>query len=108
MQVRLVDSLWNHVFFTLSLLLLLTLFLCGIHKRVVAPSMYQTLPNPNPISPGSRFLCRIASRCRAALSDFNMSCDDVDLFNSKCRLSSSSMGDLQSGKLILKPRPSSP
>lgn len=44
-----------------------TLFLFGIHKRVMAPSI-------------------IASRTRIVLSDFNMSCDET-------------------GKLILKPRP---
>ena len=70
MEVRFVESLYNHSFFSASLLLLLALFLAGIHKRVVAPSI-------------------IASRCRATLADFNMSCDD-------------------SGRLILKPRPSSP
>ncbi|KAJ8878019.1 hypothetical protein PR048_022482 [Dryococelus australis] len=43
------------------------LFTLGIHKRVIAPSI-------------------IASRARAVLGDFNMSCDDT-------------------GKLILKPRP---
>ncbi|KAK2162237.1 hypothetical protein LSH36_101g02028 [Paralvinella palmiformis] len=66
-QVSFMQSLWNHPFFTLSCVMLVFLFLCGIHKRVVAPSI-------------------ISSRCRQVLSDYNMSCDDT-------------------GKLILKPRP---
>ncbi|KAK6645535.1 Nuclear envelope phosphatase-regulatory subunit 1 [Polyplax serrata] len=61
------QSLWTHLFFTISSSLLVTLFLFGVHKRVMAPSI-------------------IASRTRAVLSDFNMSCDET-------------------GKLILKPRP---
>lgn len=44
------------------------LFLTGIHKRVVAPSI-------------------ITQRTRVVLADFNMSCDET-------------------GKLILRPRPS--
>lgn len=67
-KVSLSTSLWNHPFFTISCIVLLMLFLCGIHKRVVAPSI-------------------LASRSRQVLADFNMSCDDT-------------------GKLILKPRPS--
>ena len=39
-QVSFTQSLWNHPFFTLSCVMLVFLFLCGIHKRVVAPSMY--------------------------------------------------------------------
>ncbi|KAH3774347.1 nuclear envelope phosphatase-regulatory subunit 1-like [Dreissena polymorpha] len=66
-KVPFTQSLFNHPFFTLTCLSLVMLFLCGIHKRVVAPSI-------------------IASRCRQVLSDYNMSCDDT-------------------GKLILKPRP---
>lgn len=61
------QSLWSHLFFTISSTILVILFLFGIHKRVMAPSI-------------------IASRTRAVLSDFNMSCDET-------------------GKLILKPRP---
>ncbi len=34
------SSLWNHPFFTISCILLLLLFISGIHKRVIAPSMY--------------------------------------------------------------------
>ncbi|XP_046545054.1 nuclear envelope phosphatase-regulatory subunit 1-like [Haliotis rubra] len=67
-QVSFTQSLLNHPFFTISCLVLVMLFLWGIHKRVVAPSI-------------------IASRCRQVLGDYNMSCDDT-------------------GKLILKPRPS--
>ncbi|KAI5694564.1 nuclear envelope phosphatase-regulatory subunit 1 [Diaphorina citri] len=62
------QSLWNHPFFAISSAILIILFLLGIHKRVIAPSI-------------------ITSRARLVLTDFNMSCDD-------------------SGKLILKPRPS--
>lgn len=66
-QVPFTHSLLNHPFFTISCIMLVMLFLCGIHKRVVSPSI-------------------IASRCRQVLADYNMSCDDT-------------------GKLILKPRP---
>jgi len=66
-SVSLLQSLLNHPLFTLSCLTMLILFLLGIHKRVIAPSI-------------------IASRCRYVLADYNMSCDDT-------------------GKLILKPRP---
>lgn len=93
MQVSFLYSLYNHLFFTIASLLLgkrhtsfisaryfqlvnffcfvfaVVLFVCGIHKRVVAPSI-------------------VACRARQVLTDFNMSCDDT-------------------GKLILKPRPSS-
>uniref|UniRef100_T1IJ24 Transmembrane protein 188 n=1 Tax=Strigamia maritima TaxID=126957 RepID=T1IJ24_STRMM len=57
-QVPFLQSLLNHLFFTISSFILVGLFLAGIHKRVVAPSI-------------------IASRVRLVLSDFNMSCDDV-------------------------------
>ena len=94
MQVSFLQSLYNHLFFTLSSLLLgnlrvlllgvfffsvlivlllfairsaVLLFMMGIHKRVVCPSI-------------------VASRARQVLTDFNMSCDDT-------------------GKLILRPRP---
>lgn len=52
------ESLQNHLGFSISVLLLLVLFICGIHKRVVAPST-------------------IAARCRTVLAEFNMSCDDT-------------------------------
>ncbi|XP_013779726.1 nuclear envelope phosphatase-regulatory subunit 1-like [Limulus polyphemus] len=66
-EVSFCQSLMNHMFFTISSIILVILFLLGIHKRVVAPSI-------------------IVSRGRQVLGDFNMSCDD-------------------SGRLILKPRP---
>ncbi|XP_023234944.1 nuclear envelope phosphatase-regulatory subunit 1-like [Centruroides vittatus] len=56
-QVGLLESLLNHLFFTISSIILIILFLMGIHKRVVAPSI-------------------IVSRVRQVLGDFNMSCDD--------------------------------
>ncbi|XP_071546678.1 nuclear envelope phosphatase-regulatory subunit 1 [Panulirus ornatus] len=62
-----VQSLLNHLFFTFAASALIILFIMGIHKKVVSPSI-------------------ITSRTRAVLVDFNMSCDDT-------------------GKLILKPRP---
>lgn len=40
MQVSFFSSLWNHPFFTISCITLIALFFAGIHKRVVAPSMY--------------------------------------------------------------------
>lgn len=52
------QSLWNHPFFTISSVILLILFILGIHKRVIAPSI-------------------ITTRTRTVLSDFNMSCDDT-------------------------------
>ncbi|XP_025115214.1 nuclear envelope phosphatase-regulatory subunit 1-like [Pomacea canaliculata] len=67
-EVSFTQSLLYHPVFALSCFVLLLLFLCGIHKRVVAPSI-------------------IAARCRLVLAEYNMSCDDT-------------------GKLILKPRPS--
>ncbi|KAK7789013.1 hypothetical protein R5R35_012698 [Gryllus longicercus] len=65
--VSFTQSLWNHPFFALASVSLVILFICGIHKRVMAPSI-------------------ITARTRSVLGDFNMSCDDT-------------------GKLILKPRP---
>lgn len=65
--VPLIDSLWNHPVFTLSTAILLLLFVCGIHKLVMAPQI-------------------ITSRTRSVLAEFNMSCDET-------------------GKLILRPRP---
>ncbi|XP_034249459.1 nuclear envelope phosphatase-regulatory subunit 1 isoform X3 [Thrips palmi] len=66
-EVSFTQSLLNHPFFTISSVILVFLFVLGIHKRVIAPSI-------------------ITTRTRQVLSDFNMSCDDT-------------------GKLILKPRP---
>ncbi|KAF8788143.1 nuclear envelope phosphatase-regulatory subunit 1-like [Argiope bruennichi] len=56
-QVGFIQSLVNHLFFTISSAILITLFFMGIHRRVVAPSI-------------------IVSRVRQVLADFNMSCDD--------------------------------
>ncbi|XP_058486091.1 nuclear envelope phosphatase-regulatory subunit 1 isoform X2 [Solea solea] len=33
-------SLWNHPFFTIVCITFIALFFAGIHRRVVAPSMY--------------------------------------------------------------------
>ncbi|GLV42848.1 CTD nuclear envelope phosphatase 1 regulatory subunit 2 [Carabus blaptoides fortunei] len=65
--VSFAQSLWNHPFFAIASISLVILFILGIHKRVIAPSI-------------------ITARTRTVLGDFNMSCDDT-------------------GKLILKPRP---
>lgn len=56
-QATFLQSLMNHMFFTISSIILVILFLMGIHKRVITPSI-------------------IVSRVRNVLSDFNMSCDD--------------------------------
>ncbi|GIX85125.1 nuclear envelope phosphatase-regulatory subunit 1 [Caerostris darwini] len=56
-QVGFFQSLFNHLFFTISSAILILLFIMGIHRRVVAPSI-------------------IVSRVRQVLADFNMSCDD--------------------------------
>ena len=47
LQVPFVQSLMNHPIFTLSCIALFKLFLFGIHKRVVAPSMYPFQDRPN-------------------------------------------------------------
>jgi len=54
----LMQSLFLHYFFTAAAICLALLFLCGIHRRVMAPSI-------------------IAHRTRTVLRDFNMSCDDT-------------------------------
>ncbi|KAG8200354.1 hypothetical protein JTE90_028536 [Oedothorax gibbosus] len=56
-QVPFIQSLVNHLFFSISSAVLLSLFIMGVHQRVVAPSI-------------------IVSRVRQVLADFNMSCDD--------------------------------
>lgn len=68
--VSFTQSLCNHPFFTIASIILVILFIMGVHRRVIAPSI-------------------ITQRARSILGDFNMSCDDT-------------------GKLILKPRPSHP
>lgn len=55
-QVPLSQSLQNHWFFTSNCIALVLLFICGIHKRVVAPAI-------------------TVSRIRTVLKNFNMSCD---------------------------------
>ncbi|XP_058805396.1 nuclear envelope phosphatase-regulatory subunit 1 homolog [Phymastichus coffea] len=52
------QSLWNHPFFTVASFILVILFLLGVHRRVIAPSI-------------------ITQRARSVLGDFNMSCDDT-------------------------------
>ncbi|KAK7499004.1 hypothetical protein BaRGS_00009813 [Batillaria attramentaria] len=57
-MVTFTQSLVYHPVFAISCVVLLLLFLFGIHKRVVAPSI-------------------IASRCRHVLAEYNMSCDET-------------------------------
>ncbi|XP_003737738.1 nuclear envelope phosphatase-regulatory subunit 1 isoform X2 [Galendromus occidentalis] len=56
-RVSLSESLWIHWFFSLSVALLLILFACGVHRRVVMPQI-------------------IIQRARTVLSEFNLNCDD--------------------------------
>ncbi|CAF4925480.1 nuclear envelope phosphatase-regulatory subunit 1 [Pieris napi] len=56
--VSLTQSLWNHPFFTVTSTLLLLLFIVGVHRKVIAPSI-------------------ITARTRSVLNDFNMSCDET-------------------------------
>ncbi|CAG2105110.1 unnamed protein product [Medioppia subpectinata] len=56
-QVPFVHSLFNHLFFTFSCLLLTALFMFGVHRKVVTPQI-------------------VVSRVKQVLQDFNMSCDD--------------------------------
>ncbi|XP_023294121.1 nuclear envelope phosphatase-regulatory subunit 1 homolog isoform X1 [Lucilia cuprina] len=56
--VPLTESLLIHPVFTFATLILVILFVFGIHKLVIAPQI-------------------ITSRMRSVLSDFNMSCDDT-------------------------------
>jgi len=39
-QITLLQSLLNHLFFTINCIILIALFFIGIHKKVVAPQMY--------------------------------------------------------------------
>ena len=48
----------NHMFFSTSMLVIGLLFLLGVHRRVVAPSIF-------------------VARVREVLSDFAMDCDDA-------------------------------
>ncbi|KAF0288833.1 Nuclear envelope phosphatase-regulatory subunit 1 [Amphibalanus amphitrite] len=70
-EVAFVQSLFNHLFFAISTLTLAILFLMGIHKRVVAPSI-------------------ICCRTRQVLADFNMWCDDTGKLVLKPRPTASS------------------
>jgi len=56
-QVSFFSSLWNHPTFSLTSLTMILLFLMGIHRRVVAPSIF-------------------VQRTREVLFDFSMDCDD--------------------------------
>lgn len=55
-NVSFAESLHNHSFFTFNYIGLIILFIFGIHKKVVAPTI-------------------IVSRIRQVLENFNMSCD---------------------------------
>ena len=57
-EVSFLSSLRNHPFFTASTLVLVVLFVLGMHRRVVAPSIF-------------------VARVREVLSDFAMDCDDA-------------------------------
>lgn len=57
-EVAFVTSLWIHPFFSVSALLIMALLLFGIHRRVVAPSIF-------------------VQRAREVLYDFAMDCDDA-------------------------------
>ncbi|XP_043676345.1 nuclear envelope phosphatase-regulatory subunit 1 isoform X1 [Vespula pensylvanica] len=56
--VSFTQSLCNHPFFTTASIILVILFMMGVHRRVIAPSI-------------------ITQRARSVLGDFNMSCDDT-------------------------------
>ncbi|KAI6225236.1 hypothetical protein M3Y99_01359700 [Aphelenchoides fujianensis] len=51
------ESLWKHPFFSTGFLTLVMFTLCGVQKRIIAPSI-------------------IAARCRTVLVDFYLSCDE--------------------------------
>lgn len=55
-KVTFIDSLHNHLFFTVNCIGLIMLFIFGIHRKVVAPAI-------------------IVSRIKQVLENFNMSCD---------------------------------
>ena len=55
-KISFFESLRNHIYFTLNCIVLILLFMFGIHKRVVAPTI-------------------IVSRIKSVLENFNMSCD---------------------------------
>jgi len=57
-EVSFQASLYNHPFFTLSSIATLLLFLAGVHRRIVSPSIF-------------------VSRGREVLADLSMDCDDT-------------------------------
>ena len=57
-EVSFQASLYNHPFFTMSSMVTLLLFCCGMHRRIVAPSIF-------------------VSRAREVLVDLSMDCDDT-------------------------------
>ncbi|XP_017878874.1 nuclear envelope phosphatase-regulatory subunit 1 isoform X2 [Ceratina calcarata] len=57
-DVSFTQSLCNHPFFTIASIILVILFMMGVHRRVIAPSI-------------------ITQRARSVLDNFNMSCDDT-------------------------------
>ncbi|XP_023337759.1 nuclear envelope phosphatase-regulatory subunit 1-like [Eurytemora carolleeae] len=56
-QVSFLNSMWLHPFFSTTSITMIILFLTGIHRRVVAPSI-------------------LVQRTREVLFDFSMDCDD--------------------------------
>ncbi|OAD56693.1 Nuclear envelope phosphatase-regulatory subunit 1 like protein, partial [Eufriesea mexicana] len=56
--VSFTQSLCNHPFFAIASIILVILFMMGVHRRVIAPSI-------------------ITQRARSVLGNFNMSCDDT-------------------------------
>lgn len=63
--IPLSQSLSNHPFFIIATVLLVIIFLLGVHKRVIAASI-------------------ITTRTREVLCDFNMSCDDTADYINVC------------------------
>lgn len=57
-EVPFMTSLWLHPWFSLSSVCMIGVFLAGIHRRVVAPSI-------------------LVNRTREVLFDFSMDCDDA-------------------------------
>lgn len=55
-NVSLMESLHNHLFFTLNCIAFVLLIIFGVHRKVVAPSI-------------------IVTRIKSVLENFNMSCD---------------------------------
>lgn len=55
-KLSILESLHNHLFFSFNCIIIISLFMIGIHKKVVAPTI-------------------IVSRIKSVLENFNMSCD---------------------------------